>query len=103
MSLFFHGQWPLVFCVVSFALMAQVGYVTVILGRRGGTTWKLLCAVGFFGMIMIAAWFALLFERPDFYYAVPMWGWVILVSVTLKSFAMWALAFRVVRGDRRDD
>lgn len=87
----------LVLCVVSVALIAYTGLAFVLWSRRGGATWTLLCADAACAWLRTAFWLLLIFERPEMYDDIPNSGWGILVSQTIQSFVMWALAFRVLK------
>jgi len=93
----FWGHWWLVFGIVCFSEAAYIGYTAVLFGRDGGKAWDLLKWIGFFAALKVGGWLALLFERPEFYNTVPMFGWVILFGQAVQAALMFALAFKMVK------
>lgn len=92
----------LVTAVVVGALVAYSCVLWVLLSRRARTvTWWLLFVKFQAAFIRTAAWLGLvLWERPEWYDTIPMFGWVVLVAQAVDALALYALARQILADDR---
>lgn len=95
-----NGVSSLVLLVATLSLVAATAMLLVLVTRRGGTVWRLLTFAGIMAWIGSVAWVGIAAQNPERYERLPGLMPAVIVSQVLHSFAMLALAVRVVHGNR---
>src|SRR5690242_19806728 len=94
------GNSALVFGLSTVSLGAYFGVAFVLGTRRGGASWNLLCASAILAAARETLRMVQAASTPHVYDHLTRIGWTILTLQTVQGFVMWALAWRVLSGNR---
>lgn len=89
-----------VLLVATLSLVATSAMLLVLITRRGGAVWRILTFAGIMAWLGAVSWVGLASTAPERYVRLDGFMPALIVSQTLHSFAMLALAVRVINGNR---